>query len=248
MDKYYFDGQKSVGPISEEDFTKLVNQGTITNETLIWSSGMPNWIKYGEIPKTKKSKLVWWIVGFIILSIIGTIIVNMGNFEVNPTQNQLITPAESNPNNPPASNNQGIGSSVGIVSSIKCDGSENILTIPVGYGIMRLETPVAKKQEVLNLKSDPLIKELIQINSEPITGNKMFNETFKNLADVNDQTSGSSLIAEGSDEFFIGINLEDNEKIFVLIQSKGWMDYGLSSVYGNGLENPLNISYTCIIV
>lgn len=49
MQWYYEGSEKSVGPISEEEFQSLINNGTITNSTLVWNSTMKDWKKYGEL-------------------------------------------------------------------------------------------------------------------------------------------------------------------------------------------------------
>ena len=40
---YYADGDRQRGPISDEEFQELVNNGQIHNETLIWKDGMDDW-------------------------------------------------------------------------------------------------------------------------------------------------------------------------------------------------------------
>ncbi len=49
MQWYYEGSQKSVGPISEEEFRTLIKNGTITNSTLVWNSTMTDWKRYGEL-------------------------------------------------------------------------------------------------------------------------------------------------------------------------------------------------------
>jgi hypothetical protein len=39
------------GPVGEEDFVRLIRQGTIRRETLIWSSGMTEWRPAGEVER-----------------------------------------------------------------------------------------------------------------------------------------------------------------------------------------------------
>lgn len=40
---YYAEGDRQKGPISDEEFQDLVNNGRINNETLVWKDGMDNW-------------------------------------------------------------------------------------------------------------------------------------------------------------------------------------------------------------
>lgn len=40
---YYADGDRQRGPISDEEFQDLVNNGRIHRETLLWKDGMDNW-------------------------------------------------------------------------------------------------------------------------------------------------------------------------------------------------------------
>ena len=48
MSWYYAVGQDKQGPVSEEDLNQLVQQGTVTNETLVWQDGMADWQPYGQ--------------------------------------------------------------------------------------------------------------------------------------------------------------------------------------------------------
>ena len=43
MDWYYAGGDKPLGPVSEADFNELLQAGTITLDTLVWKTGMPDW-------------------------------------------------------------------------------------------------------------------------------------------------------------------------------------------------------------
>ncbi len=45
---YALDGQR-FGPVSLEDFARLVAAGTVTSETLVWREGLPNWVAWGTI-------------------------------------------------------------------------------------------------------------------------------------------------------------------------------------------------------
>lgn len=47
MEWYYAVGGEQRGPVSEEAFQQLVQQGTITGETLVWREGMAGWQSYG---------------------------------------------------------------------------------------------------------------------------------------------------------------------------------------------------------
>ncbi len=40
---YYADGDRQRGPISDEEFQEMVNNGRIHHETLVWTDGMENW-------------------------------------------------------------------------------------------------------------------------------------------------------------------------------------------------------------
>ena len=46
MDWYYADGQDRKGPFGQEDFERLVQQGVVTRQTLVWREGMANWEPY----------------------------------------------------------------------------------------------------------------------------------------------------------------------------------------------------------
>ncbi len=46
---YYAEGGEQRGPVSDEDFQRLVANGTVHAATLVWQEGMPEWKHYGEI-------------------------------------------------------------------------------------------------------------------------------------------------------------------------------------------------------
>jgi uncharacterized membrane protein len=52
MEWYYVEDGKRAGPITESDFRQLVSSGRITQKTLVWTSGMANWVAYGSLPNT----------------------------------------------------------------------------------------------------------------------------------------------------------------------------------------------------
>ena len=49
MDWYYAQDNQQKGPVSEVDFTGLVNSRIVTEQTLVWHEGMTNWQAYGEV-------------------------------------------------------------------------------------------------------------------------------------------------------------------------------------------------------
>lgn len=49
MQWYYSMQGRSVGPLSEDDFQKLVFSAAITPQTLVWREGMPEWAPYGTL-------------------------------------------------------------------------------------------------------------------------------------------------------------------------------------------------------
>jgi len=48
---YYAEGDRQRGPISDEEFQELVNNGRIRDETLIWTDGMENWVSLDNAMK-----------------------------------------------------------------------------------------------------------------------------------------------------------------------------------------------------
>lgn len=48
MDWYYVENGKAVGPITEDSWFQLVQQGTVAPETLVWCEGMDQWKPYRE--------------------------------------------------------------------------------------------------------------------------------------------------------------------------------------------------------
>jgi hypothetical protein len=47
MDWYYVVGENRNGPVGEEELQRLVQQGVILPQTLVWREGMANWEPYG---------------------------------------------------------------------------------------------------------------------------------------------------------------------------------------------------------
>src|SRR6185436_16337076 len=47
MNWYYAVGADHKGPVSDEEFQRLVQQSIITAQTLVWHEGMPNWQPHG---------------------------------------------------------------------------------------------------------------------------------------------------------------------------------------------------------
>lgn len=46
MSWYYAAGDEQKGPVTEEELAQLVQQGTITNSSLVWQEGMADWVPY----------------------------------------------------------------------------------------------------------------------------------------------------------------------------------------------------------
>jgi len=49
MQWFYAYQGKSVGPVSQDEFLRLIEAGTITSETLVWHEGMKDWTKHETI-------------------------------------------------------------------------------------------------------------------------------------------------------------------------------------------------------
>ncbi len=47
---YYTLNNQQVGPVEEAEIKKLVEAGTITHGTLVWTNGMANWLPIGQTP------------------------------------------------------------------------------------------------------------------------------------------------------------------------------------------------------
>lgn len=52
MSWYYAISGQRQGPVSEDEFFRLIHAGTIHDQTLVWRQGMPDWKPYGEIAPT----------------------------------------------------------------------------------------------------------------------------------------------------------------------------------------------------
>lgn len=46
MDWYYSEGQERKGPVGDEEFQRLAQQGVITSQTLVWNESMSDWKPY----------------------------------------------------------------------------------------------------------------------------------------------------------------------------------------------------------
>ena len=51
MNWHYLDNGQQRGPVTEEQFSQLVEQGAIREDTFIWCHGMEKWQRYGEQPE-----------------------------------------------------------------------------------------------------------------------------------------------------------------------------------------------------
>ncbi|RXK53329.1 RDD family protein [Oleiharenicola lentus] len=49
MEWFYANGGNRVGPVNPEAFEALINGGTITGETLVWSKSMAEWRPYAQV-------------------------------------------------------------------------------------------------------------------------------------------------------------------------------------------------------
>lgn len=54
MEKLWFyaspEGSSKVGPIPQNELQRLIAQGVVTREYLVWTDGMADWRKLGEVP------------------------------------------------------------------------------------------------------------------------------------------------------------------------------------------------------
>ena len=50
MNWYYAVGNEKIGPVGEEEFQRLVRQGVVTPDTLVWRDGMAGWKRHGGVP------------------------------------------------------------------------------------------------------------------------------------------------------------------------------------------------------
>jgi uncharacterized RDD family membrane protein YckC len=49
MNWYYVEQGKQAGPVSDEQFNALLQNGTITADTLVWREGMAEWLPCGQV-------------------------------------------------------------------------------------------------------------------------------------------------------------------------------------------------------
>ena len=48
MNWFYAIDQQQLGPITQEEFSRLLNDGIIKSDTMVWREGMANWLPYSE--------------------------------------------------------------------------------------------------------------------------------------------------------------------------------------------------------
>lgn len=46
------------GPFSEQEFSTLIQKGLITKETLVWKTGLKNWVQATQVPEVGKLLLL----------------------------------------------------------------------------------------------------------------------------------------------------------------------------------------------
>ena len=49
MDWYYADNGDSKGPVAQELFDRMVSEGIISRDTLVWHEGMSDWRPYSQV-------------------------------------------------------------------------------------------------------------------------------------------------------------------------------------------------------
>jgi uncharacterized RDD family membrane protein YckC len=50
MKWYYAVNRERIGPVEDQEFERLVREGTITSATLVWNQDLPNWTKLTDLP------------------------------------------------------------------------------------------------------------------------------------------------------------------------------------------------------
>ena len=48
---YAYQGQRA-GPVDDDEFARLVGNGTVADQTLVWRSGMADWLPFGQVRAT----------------------------------------------------------------------------------------------------------------------------------------------------------------------------------------------------
>ena len=49
MEWYYAQDNQRLGPVTEQEFSALLQRGTITPQTYVWHKGMEDWVLYGTL-------------------------------------------------------------------------------------------------------------------------------------------------------------------------------------------------------
>jgi uncharacterized RDD family membrane protein YckC len=57
---FYATGSEKIGPLSQEEFDELVNDGTIGRETLVWRKGMSEWQSLDQAGPAVEARSKWY--------------------------------------------------------------------------------------------------------------------------------------------------------------------------------------------
>jgi hypothetical protein len=52
MEWYYLENGERKGPVDDQSIKNLLSQRKITEDTLVWKAGMPDWLRAKESPMT----------------------------------------------------------------------------------------------------------------------------------------------------------------------------------------------------
>ena len=55
MPWYYAQNNQRFGPYTEQEFSNMVAQGTVTLDTLVWRDGMQNWLPFVQVESQFRS-------------------------------------------------------------------------------------------------------------------------------------------------------------------------------------------------
>ncbi len=185
-------------------------------------------------PNMHKKYLILGIILILVISIIGTLMVNNMKKPVVAEIDKSTTIHEKFN-----------------LSAIRCDGSDNNLTIPANYAIVLVEVPNAQKRDLLTINSTIKTSKLYELASN-VRGDKYFNESITDIDGTSGSMSGRNPISDGSDVFLIGVSTtetstsSENNALLEIIRER-FTEYVYSVSYFNQLNNSANMIYTCKI-
>ena len=166
-----------------------------------------------------------------------------------PQQPETTRPATSPPSAPSAPAAQ--APQFTDINSVKCDGQSYNLLIKPKHSIMWITVEAVNKQKILDLKSEGLIQEFVEVIKNVGAYSIPTKQTYKGETGGG---SGEMGVLPGWTWFIVDVKEENakivNERIQVLREIKvgtGYSGYGLGNLWSNSGDKDTSFEFTCRI-